>query len=480
LLATTQSNNGGEYEFAGLQSGDYQVGVEVPQEFQLSEANQGFADIDSNIDPNTARSEIITLDSVNLQTCDSTTLQLCTIDIGLVARGAAITLEKLTNGHDADEAPGPEISIGETVVWEYIVTNVGQLPLSKIQIRDDQLGFVTDGCPIDEEEGLLEPGQSITCRKEGVAEVGQYRNEAVVQGFVIGRSGDYVQDEDVSHYFGGGVDLSVQLLENEDPADAGSELYYTLVYTNNGPATARSVQIIDQLPDGVLFNQLISAEPALGLPNITWLPETGMDVVWTIDELEPNEGGKIVFEVDTDPSLNGDTILNTVAISSLPSTISEQPMGASLQPLIDLEPSNNRSDEQTTFRLQGMGFPTAIELLDFSARPHEDGLEVRWVTAAEVNSQDFRLMRSLTPNRENGVEVTPLLIKSLGDQGGEYEFMDHSALAGLTYYYWLLETEITGKKNYYGPINEEAKLTGNFVGPSEEEEYLVYLPLVKK
>jgi len=451
IVATTESSDSGYYEFLDLEAGRYQVEVQVPQNFQLTEPNRGAADIDSNIDPDISRSEIITLDPSTLQLCNSAVLQLCTIDIGLIANDAAITLEKLTNGQDADQAPGPEIAIGQPVVWEYIITNVGQQPLTKIQIRDDQLGFVTDGCPQGGEPSLiLEPGESITCRKEGVAEAGQYRNTAVAQAFVPGRSGDYVQDEDLSHYFGGGVDMSVTLVENEDPANAGSQLYYTLVYTNSGPAIARNFQIIDELPEGVLFNQLISTEPEMELPAITWLPESGMKVVWTVDELLPGQGGEIIFEVDTDPSLNGDTILNSVIITGAP--CNSQPCNAPT--LLDLDPSNNHDYEETTFRIQGMGFPTAIELLEFSARPNEKGLEVRWVTAAEVNSQDFRLMRSVTEDVGSAVAVTPLLIKSIGEQGGEYQFMDQSAIAGLTYHYWLLETETTGKKNYYGPINQ--------------------------
>jgi uncharacterized repeat protein (TIGR01451 family) len=53
-----------------------------------------------------------------------------------------IHVEKLTNGVDADDPnadPVPEISPGDTVTWEYIVTNIGTVPLSNVNVEDDQL-----------------------------------------------------------------------------------------------------------------------------------------------------------------------------------------------------------------------------------------------------------------------------------------------------------------------------------------------------
>ena len=39
-----------------------------------------------------------------------------------------IKIVKLTNGQDANTAPGPEIAVGSTVTWTYQVTNIGQVP----------------------------------------------------------------------------------------------------------------------------------------------------------------------------------------------------------------------------------------------------------------------------------------------------------------------------------------------------------------
>jgi hypothetical protein len=46
-----------------------------------------------------------------------------------------IVLEKTTNGEDADDAPGPFVAAGSTVVWRYTMTNTGNVPLRYEQRR---------------------------------------------------------------------------------------------------------------------------------------------------------------------------------------------------------------------------------------------------------------------------------------------------------------------------------------------------------
>lgn len=130
--------------------------------------------------------------------------------------GPGIEILKLTNGEDADAAPGPSLPIGSKVTWEYLVSNIGDVELTDIVVEDDQEGRVT--CPDD----TLAPGESMTCAATGTAKACQYTNIGSVSG--VSPSGTTVGDSDTSHYFGddgAALALSAILLNGES---AGSEL----------------------------------------------------------------------------------------------------------------------------------------------------------------------------------------------------------------------------------------------------------------
>jgi hypothetical protein len=116
------------------------------------------------------------------------------------AIGPAVDIEKLTNGEDADSAPGPSIAVGAAVNWTYVVTNTGTVTLNNVVVTDDR--GVTVTCPA----AVLNAGQSITCTGSGTASLGQYRNvgRVTAAGANPGGAGtSTVSDEDASHYLGG-------------------------------------------------------------------------------------------------------------------------------------------------------------------------------------------------------------------------------------------------------------------------------------
>ena len=117
--------------------------------------------------------------------------QLFDEDCGTLAPG--IEIEKATNSEDADAAPGPSLDVDEAVEWTYEVTNTGDLPLSNVVVTDDQ--GVTVTCPQTD----LEPGESMTCTGDGIAEAGQYANVGTV---TADSEAGPVEDSDPSHYFG--------------------------------------------------------------------------------------------------------------------------------------------------------------------------------------------------------------------------------------------------------------------------------------
>nr|MDJ0841702.1 hypothetical protein [Acidobacteriota bacterium] len=105
-----------------------------------------------------------------------------------------LRIEKTTNGHDADVAPGPEIPVGSVVTWRYTVSNLDDDPIYDILVTDDQ-GVQVD-CPKDS----LQPGESMTCTASARAEACQYANLGMVTG--VNENGTVFRDEDPSHYYG--------------------------------------------------------------------------------------------------------------------------------------------------------------------------------------------------------------------------------------------------------------------------------------
>ncbi len=117
-----------------------------------------------------------------------------TLNVAPAAANPEIDIEKHTNGEDADFPTGPTIPVGDPVLWEYIVTNTGQLWAPNVVVTDDQ--GVAVSCP----QTSLAVGESMICTGNGIAEAGQYANVGCVE---VIRNGEVkASDCDPSHYYG--------------------------------------------------------------------------------------------------------------------------------------------------------------------------------------------------------------------------------------------------------------------------------------
>jgi len=94
----------------------------------------------------------------------------------------------------------------------------------------------------------------------------------------------------------------------------------------------------------------------------------------------------------------------------------------------------------------------AIVLERFTATPVAGGIEVRWVTSSEINTWGFHLLRSADGTRESAERITPELIpaEGRGQAGASYTWLDTDVEPGITYTYWLEETETDGTVIEYG------------------------------
>lgn len=165
----------------------------------------------------------------------------------------AITVEKTTNSLDADEpGSGPEILMSCPVVWDYTVTNTGELDLTNIQLEDDKIGPIA--CPRSE----LAPDDSMVCTISGTASEVDYANLATVTG--LSNRGE-VTDADPSHYTGILTTIVIEKATNGIDADeapgpyipVGDTVEWTYVVTNTSTVRLQNVLVSDdQLADGAV------------------------------------------------------------------------------------------------------------------------------------------------------------------------------------------------------------------------------------
>ena len=193
LTGTTTTGADGSYGFIDLPPGDYYVKFQIPTNHMVCPCDQGGDDAkDSDANPATG---------VTITTTLSAGENDPTWDAGLVAENPSIHLEKLTNGEDADTPTGPYINAGTGVVWNYVVTNTGNVPISTLVVTDNIAGVTPVYQSGDaNSNSLLDLDETWTYQATGTAVEGQYENTGTVTG--KGPEDQDVSDSDDSHYYG--------------------------------------------------------------------------------------------------------------------------------------------------------------------------------------------------------------------------------------------------------------------------------------
>ena len=158
----------------------------------------------------------------------------------------AISIEKATNGDDADTETGPAVPVGSTVTWTYKVTNTGNVPLTDVYVVDDVIGVVAG--PIS-----LDAGESQKFTKTGTAVAGQYSNMATANGTYDGTK---VEDTDPSHYIvNPDPSIDIEKATNDVDADEltgpvlskGDMVTWTYVVKNTGNVPLTDVYVVDDV-----------------------------------------------------------------------------------------------------------------------------------------------------------------------------------------------------------------------------------------
>ncbi len=180
-LTNTTTNGSGFYKFL-VSPGSYYLNFEKPEGYEFSPQYSGNIHNDSDVN-NTGNTSTITLLSGEIND---------TIDVGIFTPSPNISIEKYTNGKDADNPRGPSIQISNQVKWTYNVTNTGNVNLTNVAVTDTKIGNI---CTI----ATLNVSESVTCSATGTAKIGQYSNYGNVTAMY---EETQVNDNDPSHYFG--------------------------------------------------------------------------------------------------------------------------------------------------------------------------------------------------------------------------------------------------------------------------------------
>ena len=136
-------------------------------------------------------------------------LAVGTVD-GVEAGFVAIDIEKFVNGSPADTAPGPIVTVGSTVTFDYSVTGLFPSGVTGVTVRDNN---GTPGIPGDDfspapltngnGDAVLDFQEVWTYRATSLAILGQYTNIATAAGTVTSNGfSEPVSQIDFGHYFG--------------------------------------------------------------------------------------------------------------------------------------------------------------------------------------------------------------------------------------------------------------------------------------
>lgn len=258
VVAETVTNSSGMYTFR-VAPGNYVVEFTAPPRGIFTKRfATGDETKDSDADPATGRTSIVSVGTGDVD---------LTIDAGIIefVPAPAIDIETLTEGEDADGPPGPELDVGSTATFTYLVTNTGNLPLTGIVVTDDH------GVDVNCSPGDLGVGDSKSCTASTTVTEGAYRNVGTVIAFPGASDEDDlvpVADADPSNHLGvvpfvPAPSIDIETFTNGEDADevtgpvliAGETATFTYVVENTG-----NVDVIDVLVTDNVLGQVCSIE----------------------------------------------------------------------------------------------------------------------------------------------------------------------------------------------------------------------------
>lgn len=157
-------------------------------------------------------------------------------------------LDKVTV-YGNESGDGLEIPAGAAIKWRYTVTNAGNVPLSNINVSDDQPGVSPVYVSGDlNDNGLLDPDETWIFEASGIAVTGAYSNTGTADSEETGSV------TDTSNYFGVNAIIAINkvTIDGQNSGDglnilAGSPIKWRYTVTNNGNVPLSGITVTDNM-----------------------------------------------------------------------------------------------------------------------------------------------------------------------------------------------------------------------------------------
>ena len=110
----------------------------------------------------------------------------------------------------------------------------------------------------------------------------------------------------------------------------------------------------------------------------------------------------------------------------------------------------NRVDMGYHYKYHGC---TYIELISFEARPQGSGIVLTWETGAEIDNAGFVIYRAIMGTFDYQQVSDLIAAEGSPSVGASYSFTDSNVQAGITYNYYLVDIDTSGKWTAHGPAS---------------------------
>lgn len=289
VITNTTTDINGKYLFANLQPGTYGVRVansnynvggalysNAQQKWYSTQKNQGN---DDSKDSDANKGETVT---VTLTTQDN-----LTIDFGYYKTYVTITKSADKQSYNA----------GEVITYTFVVENSGDVTHSGgVDVYDKMLN--PNGDNKIKHIDKLEPGKSYTFTMQYITsekDCGKLTNTVKAVGHPVDGSADVIDESSwsVEVLCQEKSDVRIEkTVDNANPKN-GDEITFTIKVTNDGPNTAKNIEVTDLLPGGLIY---VSSSASQG----TFNSSTG---VWTVGNLPTGAFATLTIKVKVDAGL---------------------------------------------------------------------------------------------------------------------------------------------------------------------------------